>query len=154
VARVQVSVQMVEPRKVAAVRREVTVFTIGAAWRPALDQVWNFLRERSGLHTDGHNIFLYHHGPSRDDPMQVDFGVEVTRPFDPAGEVRATFTPAGEVAQAIHVGNYGRLAETHQAIHDWCAAHGRRIAGKSWEIYGDWTDDESKQQTTVVYLLR
>jgi hypothetical protein len=153
VGRVDVSVQLVEPRKLAAVRREVTVRGIATAWRPALDLVWSFLRDRSGLHTDGHNIFLYHHGPSRDAPMQIDFGVEVTRPFDPAGEVRATFTPAGEVALAVHVGNYGRLAETHQAIHDWCAANGRRIGSKSWEIYGDWTDDEAKLETTVVYLL-
>jgi hypothetical protein len=30
----------------------------------------------------------------------------------------------------------------------------RALAPPSWEIYGDWTDDPSKLETTVVYLLR
>jgi len=51
-----VSVQIVQPRKLAAVRRRVA---IGAAWRPALD---------------GHSVFLYHHPARRGDPMDVDFG--------------------------------------------------------------------------------
>jgi DNA gyrase inhibitor GyrI len=85
--------------------------------------------------------------------MNVDFGVEVTRAFDPSGEVYATETPAGEVAMAVHVGGYDRLRETHDAIHAWAAAHQRSFGGRSWEIYGDWSDDPSRLETTVVYLL-
>jgi effector-binding domain-containing protein len=86
--------------------------------------------------------------------MQVDFGVEVVRPFERAGDVHATETPAGEVALAVHVGRYDGLGKTHAAIQAWCAEHGRPLAGKSWEVYGDWTDDESKLETTIAYLLR
>jgi effector-binding domain-containing protein len=151
-AGVIVSVQEVPSRKLAAVRREVSVEEIAAAWRPALDQVWAFLRERPGLRTDGHNVFLYHHerGPGL---MRVDFGVEVVRAFEPVGDVFATETPSGKVALAVHVGSYQKLRQTHTAIHEWCAEHGRQLAGKSWEVYGDWTDDESKLETTVAYLL-
>ena len=149
-----VSVQCVRPRKLAAVRRQVAIGEVGAAWRPALDQVWNFLRTQPGLRTDGHNIFLYHHPAARHLPMSVDFGVEVTRAFDPAGEVRPTETPAGEVAQAVHIGGYDRLNEAHDAIHAWAQANNRAFAGKSWEIYSDWSDDPSKLETTVVYLLK
>ena len=66
----------------------------------------------------------------------VDFGVEVTRAFESAGEVYATETPAGMVAVAVHVGAYDRIKETHDAIHAWCEASNRAFAGKSWEIYG------------------
>jgi effector-binding domain-containing protein len=151
-AGVIVSVEEVASRKLAAVRREVSVREISDAWRPALDEVWAFLRGQPDLRTDGHNVFLYHHerGPER---MRVDFGVEVVRAFDQVGNVYATETPAGKVALAVHVGNYRRLRETHTAIHDWCAEHGLQLAGKSWEVYGDWTEDESKLETTVVYLL-
>lgn len=86
--------------------------------------------------------------------MQVDFGVEVVRPFERAGDVHATETPAGEVALAVHVGRYDGLGKTHAAIQAWCAEHGHPLAGKSWEVYGDWTDDESKLETTIAYLLR
>jgi hypothetical protein len=27
------------------------------------------------------------------------------------------------------------------------------LAGSRWEIYGDWTDDESALETEIVYLL-
>jgi hypothetical protein len=148
-----VTVQTVASRRLAVVRRQVGRGGIAAAWRPALDQVWAFLRGQPGLRTDGHNVFLYHHGAGGPASMTIDFGVEVTRVFEPAGEVHPAETPAGEVAIAVHVGPYHLLGRTHDAIHAWCAANGRAIGGQSWEIYGDWTDDEAKLETTVVYLL-
>jgi hypothetical protein len=84
--------------------RQVPVGAVAAAWRPALDQVWHFLRTQPGLRTDGHNIFLYHHSTRRNDPIEVDFGVAVARSFLPAGEVYETETPAGEAAIAVHRG--------------------------------------------------
>jgi effector-binding domain-containing protein len=151
---IEVSVETARPRILAAVRRTVAIGEVGAAFRPALDQVWQFLRGQPGLRTDGHNIFLYHHPARRDLPMEVDFGVEVTRTFAPSGEVYPTETPAGEIAVAVHVGPYERMRETHDAIHAWAAANRRAFAGKSWEIYGDPTDDPAKLETTIVYLLR
>src|SRR4051795_6250049 len=101
-----VCVEIVEPRTLAAVRRQVPMGAVASAWRPALDQVWAFLRSQPGLRTDGHNVFLYHHPARREDPMNVDFGVEVARSFSPSGEVHETATPAGEAAMAIHRGSY------------------------------------------------
>jgi effector-binding domain-containing protein len=150
---INVSVQTVSARTLAAVRRKVRIGQIGAAWRPALDQVWQFLSQHPGLRSDGHNIFLYHHPASRREPMDVDFGVQVTRSFAKEGEVFATETPAGKVAAALHVVPYERLGETHDAIHAWAAANKMTFAGKSWEIYGDWSDDPAKLETRVEYLL-
>src|SRR5579885_3664559 len=131
-----VSVRTVSPMKLAAVRRSVTIGEVKNAWRPALDQVWAFLRAHPGLRTDGHNVFLYHHPSSRDLPMDVDFGVEVVQSFTPEGEMRPAETPGGEAAIAVHVGPYERMKETHDAIHAWRAANHRTFAGQSWEIYG------------------
>jgi effector-binding domain-containing protein len=150
---VSVSIQASSPRILAAVTRKVAIGGIGAAWRPALDQVWAFLRTQPGLRTDGHNVFLYHHPARRPDAMDVDFGVEVVREFAPSGDVKPVKTPAGEVAAATHIGPYDRLGQTHDAIHDWASARHRAFAGTSWEIYGDWSDDPSKLETTVMYLL-
>ena len=150
---VDVAVEVVEPRRLAAVRRQVSLGAIGSAWRPALDQVWAFLRSQPGLRTDGHNIFLYHHPARRSDPMDVDFGVEVSRSFIPSGEIREANTRAGEAAIAVHRGSYDQLRVTHDAIHQWAKSHDRTFAGFSWEIYGDPSDDPAKTETTVVYLL-
>jgi hypothetical protein len=150
---ISVNVLTVHSRILAAVRREVAPGAVGSAWKPALDQVWEFIRSRPGLRTDGHNIFLYH--PSRPGaPVLCDFGVEVTRSFETAGEVRATETPEGEAAVAIHRGPYNRMNEAHDAIREWMAAHRREPAGYSWEIYGDPTPNPAETETTVVYLLK
>jgi effector-binding domain-containing protein len=138
----------------AAVRREVKLAAIGSAWGPALGKVWEFVRSHPGLRTDGHNIFLYHHPKQPGAPMLCDFGVEVTRKFETAGEVYATETPAGEAAVAIHRGTYDRMNEVHDAIRKWMAASGRESAGHSLEIYGDPTPDPADTETTVVYLLK
>ena len=149
-----VSLNTVYPRKMAAVRREVAPGAVGSAWGPALGKVWEFLRSKPGLRTDGHNIFLYHHPTQAGAPILCDFGVEVTGTFERAGEVYATETPGGEAAVAVHRGPYQRMNEAHDAIGEWMAANQRESAGHSWEIYGDPTPNPADTETTVVYLLK
>lgn len=149
----QVVPKTVSAQPLAAVRRRALTRDIGRVWKPALDLVWEFLRRHEGLRTDGHNCFLYHHPAHRDDAMEIDFGVQVIRPFAPEGEVIFTETPAGEVAMTTHIGGYDKLGAAHDAIHSWRIANGRTFAGLSWEIYGDWTEDPTKLETQVIYLL-
>ena len=143
----------VSAQSLAAVRRRVRIAEVGRTWKPALDLVWEFLRHHEGLRTDGHNCFLYHHPAPGEAEMVVDFGVQVIRPFEDAGEVIYTETPAGEVAVTTHIGSYGKLAAAHEAINSWRAVTGRTFGACSWEIYGDWTDNEAELETQVVYLL-
>ena len=143
----------VTAQPLAAVRRRVRIGDVGRAWKPALDLVWEFLRRHEGLRTDGHNCFLYHHPAPGEATMFVDFGVQVIRPFPDDGEVGCTETPAGEVAMTTHTGSYGKLVAAHEAIDSWRAQTGRTFGACSWEIYGDWTDDETKLETQVIYLL-
>jgi predicted transcriptional regulator YdeE len=150
---VAVSLVSVQPRRLAAVRRKVWTGGVGAAWKPAVDQVWDFLRRHPGLRTDGHNVFLYEH-LDPNGPMTVDFGVEVAGAFEPEGEIVAVETPAGEAAVAVHVGAYSGIAAAHQAIHRWCASEDHALAGRSWESYGDGSSDEAKLETTIAYLLK
>ena len=151
---VAVEMQPVRPRKLAAVRREVAPGAVGLSWKPALDQVWEFLRSETGLRTDGHNIFLYHHPSQRGAPIVCDFGVEVVRTFKTAGNVFATETPAGDAVVAVYRGSYDRMFEAHDAIAKWMATNQRESAGQSWEIYGDPTPNPAETETTVVYLLK
>jgi len=149
----QVLTKTVSSQTIAAVRRRVRLGEVGSAWGPALDLVWKFLGRHQGLRNDGHNCFLYHHPPPGESVMVAYFGVQVIRPFQDEGEVVCTATPAGKVVMTTHIGSYAKLGAAHQAIHSWRAASGRELGGSSWEIYGDWTDDETKLETQVIYLL-
>jgi len=150
-----VTVETVRPRILAAVRKRVAMDRIAQEFKPALDKVWAFLKQNAGLRSDGHNVFLYHHETPA--IMPVDFGVEVTRNFPGAspdsGEVACVTTPAGEAAQVIHLGPYQQMRAAHEALHQWCAANKRRIGMHSLEIYGDWSNDPAKLETTIQYML-
>ncbi len=147
----EVKIQTLSPRILAAVRRRVAMRDIPTTFKPALDKVWAFLGKHPGLRTDGHNIFLYHHEISS--IMPVDFGVEVVRPFVDEGEVACVTTPTGEAAVVIHRGPYGKIAAAHQALHQWCVENNRKIGSHSLEIYGDWSEDPEKLETTIEYLM-
>jgi len=148
----EVKIETLSPRILAAVRKRVAMKDIPVAFKPALDQVWKFLREHPGLRTDGHNIFLYHHETPA--MMPVDFGVEVVRSFAGEGDVACVTTPAGEAAVVVHRGPYTKMFDAHQSLHRWCAVNGRTIGAHSLEIYGDWSEDPEKLETTIQYLLK
>jgi effector-binding domain-containing protein len=147
-----VVVQHAQSELIAAVRSEVRLGEVGRTWGPALDRVWAFLRANPSI-VRGHNLFLYHHPARRGDPMKVDFGVQVAARFEAVGSVHWVDTPAGEVARTVHVGPYDQMGAAHDAIHAWCAAHGRTIGAASWELYGDHNDDPALLETTISYLL-
>jgi hypothetical protein len=119
-------VETAQPGLLAAVTATARIGDVGRAWKPALDRVWAFLRANPGL-SPGHNVFLYHHPSRRGQPMRVDFGVQVSGRFEPAGNVRCVQTPAGEVARTVHIGPYEALSEAHAAVQAWCIANNRTI---------------------------
>lgn len=144
-----VSVQRAERRGIAAVHARIASSRVPAVFAAHLDRV--YAAGRAGaVALDGQNVFLYR-GEGAE--IDVDFGVGVTEPFEPAGEVRYVELPTGTVATATLWGDYGRLGETHAAIVAWCRANGRALAGPRWEIYGHWSPGDAPPRTDVYYLL-
>src|SRR5688572_254808 len=81
-----VALRITEPQLITSVRVRVPIDAVGRAWKPALDQVWAFLKG-DGTLKPGHNLFLYHHpAPRRAGGRR--FGVEVERRFEMTGNVR------------------------------------------------------------------
>lgn len=147
-----VSQQLAAPRTIAAVHARVPIGGVSKTFRLYLDQVYASART-GAIKLDGQNVFVYHHVPDRPSELDVAFGVGVTAPFVAVGAVVPTSLPVGEVATTTHWGNYARLGGAHEAINEWCRKHGRRRAGASWEVYGHWTEDETKLRVDVFYLL-
>jgi len=148
-----IEIQTLRPRRLAAVRRRAAPKDVPNVFKPALDEVWAFLSRHPGLRTDGHNVFLYHHVNEPDGSMLIDFGVEVSRTFEPDGEVRCIETPPGEAAVLVHRGRYSELPAAHAALHGWFETNGKRIGAYSLEVYGDPQPDPSATETTIEYLI-
>jgi effector-binding domain-containing protein len=149
----KITVEAAHPLTLAAVRATIPASGIATAWKPALDKVWAFLRTNP-VPNSGLNVFLYHHPERSGEPMNIDFGVQVPNRFDDTtSEVKCVETPSGVVAKTVHIGPYDRLGEAHAAIRQWCKANQRSIAAASWEVYGHWSNDPAKLETTIRYLL-
>lgn len=56
---------------------------------------------------------------------------------DPPGGIQVGRSPAGLAVQVVHRGPYGDLAETHERLAAWIAAHGLTAGDVAWEIYLD-----------------
>ena len=143
----QVTVVDAAARPTAVVAATTTWQEFPTLWKELLDDVWACLRA-GGIHGGCRNVMLY-----RDDVPHVEVGVELRQPCPLTGRVIASSLPGGAVATTVHRGPYGELGAAHQAVVDWCAANGHRLAGLRWEVYGPHRDDPAELRTDVHYLL-
>lgn len=152
---VSVTVVTVPPRPTAVVARTTTWTEYPSVWPQLLDEVYAFVRPRPQLSPTPHsgerwrNVMLY-----KDDRPSVEVGVLVAEPFDGGGSVVASELPGGRAATAMHRGDYGELARTHEAILRFIDEQGLVRAGARWEIYGHWREDPRELAAEIYWLLR
>lgn len=134
----------------AIIRRQVRRAELSSAVREGCGFVWTFARERSL--PAGRHVAIY-----RDASIRLEVGVEMPVPFTEENGVVRSATPAGLTACVTLLGPYDQLGAAHRAIHAWCAAHGHRLAGPNWEIYGhwqpEWNTDPSLVRTDIFYQV-
>jgi len=153
----RVSIETVRQQPLAAVIERVAMGDIGSRVGPNLGKITSFLTAYPEYALGKpHAVFVYRGKDNKpsDGMIAVEYAMEVERPFPPSGDIKCTSTPAGRVASAMHSGSYHLLPETHGAVQRWCAQNGHTLAGIDWEIYGDYSDDPSKLETKVCYLLK
>ena len=80
-------------------------------------------------------------------------GVQVPAPFEPSGGIIRAATPSGRAARTVHRGPYTEIGHANEAIHAWCREHDEHPTGISWEIYGDWTENDDDLTTEIFYQL-
>jgi hypothetical protein len=147
----QIELTRVEPVQTAVVRDCVKPEDLARFVPAACGEVWSFIRG-PGLPAPGRHLALY-----LDDQGSVECGVEVAAPFTGNGRIVCSQLLGGLVAATPHFGSYRLLCEAHRAVRKWCADHGHRMSGVSWELYGhwkeEWNSDPSKIRTDVYYLV-
>jgi effector-binding domain-containing protein len=100
----------------------------------------------------GHNYAIYERGTHKD--LIVRAGFPVSGAIAESRTVESFTLAAGEAAHALHVGPYSELHRTYARLDAWCKEQGLRLAGQSWELYGDWHEDPSKLETGIYYRLK
>jgi effector-binding domain-containing protein len=149
----EVAVKDVAEQPIAVIHvARVAQQEIGKEFMAALDKVWPLLKEQ-GTPT-GHNLAVYHRTWQDEGNLtfEASFGVQINGPFQAKDRVTVSGTPGGKVATVKHVGPYQGLHGAYQALDAWLAQNGHTSRG-TWEVYGDWTPDESKLETDVYFLI-
>lgn len=141
----------VEPVILAVTEKEVPRGQVPAHIRSMFDIVYSWLRTASVKQT-GHNYALYDVGGAGTLLMRVGF--PVSAPFADTETVRCFSLVAGEAAHAVHAGPYSELFRTYAALHAWCKRERLQLASQSWELYGDWQQNESKLETGIFLRLQ
>jgi len=145
----EVRTEWAAPRQLAAIHTVTTQQRLSTDIPLLVGRIWPVLRAQ-GART-GHNVVIYRGNPAA---LAIDAGVEVLTEFTAHGEIQPLSTPAGEVATTAHFGDYAKMAPAYAALEQWWTGSGRRPAGVSWEVYGDWDDDPARVRTDIYVLLR
>jgi effector-binding domain-containing protein len=141
-----VEVVEVEASQIASVRAHSDRSRLPSLIVSSLDQVYAFLGTAPEL-VRGQNVVIY------DGRWNIEAGVQVVGSFEGDGNVLRSATPGGLVATTLHRGPYGEIGHANEAILAWCREHGEELTGLSWEVYGDWAENESDLTTEVFYQL-
>jgi effector-binding domain-containing protein len=141
-------------RPTVVVARETTWREFASLWSSMLEEVYAVVKAAAEPVPEPgeprwQNVMLY-----KDDVPNVEVGVLGSGLHAEAVNVIASALPGGTTAATTHRGPYADLDAAHRLVRDWCAAHGRRLAGPRWEIYGHWREDPSELETEVYYLLK
>ena len=141
----EVTIQTVAPHWMAATRGIAPKGNVAPTMLDLIGKAWAHIRQ-AGLKSDGINVAVYRGDPAG---VRVEAGACVLEPFQRSATVSCIATPAGRAATAAHIGPYRLMGRAHGAIVEYCRQNGLQLEGTNWEIYGHWTDDESKLRTDI-----
>ncbi len=118
---------------------------------PAMfDIVYAWSRD-SGVVPAGHNYVVYDRF-SRDG-MRMQVGFPVAKMFADATQVKCLALAGGKAAHSTVIGPYSGIPVAHTDLNAWCLEHKHALSGMSWEVYGDWVDDQTKLVTDIYFRL-
>lgn len=150
----QIELRVLGGYKTAVVRRDVPENDLAEAMGQMLQAVHTALQQQ-GVTPASQPFARYH---SMGETVDLEAGVIVTDPVQPAGEMTPGELPAGPAAIAVHTGTYETLGATHEAMQQWLEANPvQKQNGGPWELYiSDPAEelDPAKWLTEVIYPLK
>lgn len=112
-----------------------------------MDKMWQIVKA-NGLGNKGKNIWIYEQGHA------VFAGVELDSVPDPGLTLEHKSLHFGKYAYYKHTGSYSLIKQAGQAMKDEITKKGFETTLPYVEIYGHWTNDESKLETELIMYLK
>jgi effector-binding domain-containing protein len=100
---------------------------------------------------------IYHSAEATEAEVDLEIGMPVAEPIEPAGRVIAAVIPGGLAATTVHCGRYEDVAPAYRALGEWVQEHGHETAGPPREIYvvgPDQVQDPGALRTEIIWPIR
>ncbi|MEO5582064.1 MAG: GyrI-like domain-containing protein [Saprospiraceae bacterium] len=112
-----------------------------------MDKMWQIIKSK-GLKHKGHNIWVY-------EPDEMVFaGVELEDPSSPDTGMEIKNISLTKYAKHKHVGPYHLIKQVGLSMINELKSKGLEITDPYIEIYGHWTNDETKLETELLMAVK
>jgi len=108
--------------------------------------MWQVIK-RSGLKNKGKNIWVY------EENQKIFAGVELEQ-MDRGTELEQKIVDLKKYAYCKHIGPYNLIKQNGQRMSEWLAKNEYQTIAPYIEIYGHWTNDETKAETELLMNLK
>jgi effector-binding domain-containing protein len=118
----------------------------GMAFR-LMDRMWQIVKEKK-INNKGQNVWIYEHGE------KVFAGVELSEALEQETGLEQKNISLVKYAYYKHIGPYRLIKQSGQDMIEELKNRGLEIAEPYIEIYGHWSNDESKLETELLMALK
>lgn len=130
----EVSERQVGAQQVAAVTREVTMESVGAAVGEGFGSLMGALTT-AGVPAAGAPFIIMHEVIDEESSGDIEICIPVAGVFDPKTPVESKEIPGGLAAGTIHKGAYEEVAGAYHALSAWMSANDYEPHGPPREVY-------------------
>ena len=152
----EIHLREVAPQPAAVVHGRTAWADIGSFVPAALMEVFG-VAGGQGIRFAGPAFAVYHSAHATEEDVELEVGMPVAEPIEPAGRVQAAVIPGGLVAATMHSGRYEEVAPAYRSLGEWVQEHGHETAGPPREIYlvgPDQVKDPGAYRTEIVWPVR
>lgn len=113
---------------------------------PLMDAMWKEVKSK-GIKNKGINYWVY----EKDDMLFT--GVELDQDPPPDINMDLKVISLSKYACWKHIGSYNKLKDAYSAMHSELEKRNMKFYYPFLEIYGHWTNDETKLETEILFAL-
>ena len=130
----EIHLRETQPQPAAAIRGRTAWAEHGPFISAALMEIFGTAGGQ-GVRFAGPAYGIYHSAEAEEAEVDLEIGIPVSEPIEPAGRVMAAIIPGGLVAATVHAGRYEEVAPAYRALGEWVQEHGHETAGPPREVY-------------------